>query len=98
MEKEDIRRYSMEELKEMRARGDYVRTRPDAPESDEGLDEEFWKNARVVMPGERRKDLVSLRIDHEVLEWFREQGKGHLTRMNAVLRSYMEAHRDRHKT
>jgi BrnA antitoxin of type II toxin-antitoxin system len=38
------------------------------------------------------KNLVSLRVDQDVLAWFRKQGKGYLTRMNAVLRSYMEAH------
>ena len=38
----------------------------------------------------RRKQLLSLRIDHDVLEWFREQGPGYQTRMNAVLRAYME--------
>ena len=34
---------------------------------------------------------VHLRVDSDVLEWFRAQGKGHLTRMNAVLRSYVAA-------
>jgi uncharacterized protein (DUF4415 family) len=28
-----------------------------------------------------------------VLDWFKAQGRGHLTRMNAVLRSYMNAHK-----
>jgi uncharacterized protein (DUF4415 family) len=37
------------------------------------------------------KKSVHLRVDADVLEWFRAQGKGYLTRMNAVLRSYMEA-------
>jgi uncharacterized protein (DUF4415 family) len=39
------------------------------------------------------KASVHLRVDHDVLEWFRCQGKGHLTRMNAVLRAYYEANR-----
>jgi uncharacterized protein (DUF4415 family) len=55
------------------------------------VDEEFWRNARVVMPPPG-KASVHLRLDADVLEWFREQGKGHLSRMNAVLRSFMEAH------
>jgi hypothetical protein len=33
-----------------------------------------------------------LRVDTDVLAWFKAQGRGHLTRMNAVLRAYMEAH------
>jgi uncharacterized protein (DUF4415 family) len=39
------------------------------------------------------KESVHLRLDSDVLEWFRAQGKGHLSRMNAVLRSFMEAHK-----
>ena len=90
MEKEDIRRYSLAELKDRRERG-LTKTRKDAPEIE--LDDDFWKNARVVMPDERGKSLVSLRIDKDVLQWFKTQGKGHLSRMNAVLRAYMESHR-----
>jgi len=90
MEKEDIRRYSLAELKDRRKRG-LTKTRKDAPEIE--LDDDFWKNARVVMPDERGKSLVSLRVDKDVLEWFKTQGKGHLSRMNAVLRAYMESHR-----
>jgi uncharacterized protein (DUF4415 family) len=90
MAKEDIKRYSLEELLAMRKRGE-TQTRPDAPAIE--LDEEFWRNARVVMPGERGKQLVSLRIDSDVLAWFKTQGKGHLSRMNAVLRAYMESRR-----
>ncbi len=37
------------------------------------------------------KKAISLRVDLDVLEWFRETGKGYQTRMNAVLRAYMEA-------
>ena len=50
-----------------------------------------WTKARLVTP--LPKESVHLRIDPDVLAWFRSQGQGHLTRMNAVLRSYMEAHR-----
>ena len=85
----DIKRYSPEELERMAARGDFVATKPQAPEIE--LDEEFWRNARVVMPGEKGRTSVHLRMDTDVVEWFKAQGKGHLTRMNAVLRAYMEA-------
>ena len=40
----------------------------------------------MVMPG-AGKTSVHLRVDSDVLEWFRKQGRGHLSRMNAVLRS-----------
>ncbi|MBV9538035.1 MAG: BrnA antitoxin family protein [Acidisphaera sp.] len=87
-ENEDIRRYSLAELKQRRAQG-RTGTRPDAPAFP--LEDDFWQSARVVMP--TGKSSVHLRVDTDVLEWFRTQGKGHLTRMNAVLRSYMEAHK-----
>ena len=53
------------------------------------IDEEFWKNARAVMPVS--KMAIHIRVDSDVLEWFKSQGKGYQTRMNAVLRSYMNA-------
>jgi uncharacterized protein (DUF4415 family) len=39
-----------------------------------------------------RKALLSLRIDSDVIEWFKKQGAGYQSRMNALLRAYMEAH------
>jgi uncharacterized protein (DUF4415 family) len=54
------------------------------------LDETFWKNAVVEYP--ERKKPVTLRLDADILEWFRSTGKGYQTRINAVLRSYYEAH------
>ena len=47
--------------------------------------------ARKGLPRSRRKSAISLRLDPEVLDWFRTQGPGYQTRMNAVLRAYMEA-------
>jgi uncharacterized protein (DUF4415 family) len=41
-----------------------------------------------------KKVLLSLRIDADVIEWFRAQGEGYQSRMNALLRAYMEAHQD----
>jgi uncharacterized protein (DUF4415 family) len=74
----------------MRARGDAVPTGPDAPEVE--LDADFWRNARLVMP-QKGKTSIHLRVDTEVLDWFRGAGKGHLSRMNAVLKAYVEAQR-----
>lgn len=71
----------------MRARG-LDKTRADAPLA-ETLGEDFWDSARVVLPP--GKTSVHLRLDSDVVEWFRSRGKGHLTRMNAVLRAYVEA-------
>ncbi|PYN83366.1 MAG: hypothetical protein DMD96_02605 [Candidatus Rokuibacteriota bacterium] len=91
MARKDIKRSSLEELKALRARGK-TRTRADAPVRE--IEEDFWEHAHVVMPGSG-KTSVHLRVDSDVLEWFRKQGRGHLSRMNAVLRSYVEAARGR---
>jgi uncharacterized protein (DUF4415 family) len=37
------------------------------------------------------KESVSLRLDADVLAWFKSQGRGYQTRMNAVLRAYRDA-------
>jgi len=39
-----------------------------------------------------RKVLFSVRLDQDVLEWFRRQGPGYQSRINALLRAYMEVH------
>jgi uncharacterized protein (DUF4415 family) len=39
------------------------------------------------------KQAISLRIDQDVLAWFRNGGPGYQTRMNAVLRAFVEAQR-----
>jgi uncharacterized protein (DUF4415 family) len=88
-EKPTTMRYSLRQVKAKRACGE-DQTRTDAPEA-ESLGEDFWKEARVVMP--RGKTSVHLRLDSDIVEWFKARGKGHLTRMNAVLRAYVDAHR-----
>jgi uncharacterized protein (DUF4415 family) len=82
-----IVRHSLSQIKAMCERGE-GQTSPDAPEA-ESLGADFWSSARVVMPG--GKTSVHLRLDSEVVDWFKANGKGHLTRMNAVLRAYVEA-------
>ena len=69
------------------------RTRADAPQGPP-LDREFWAKAKVVYPEAPKKQLT-VRFDADVVEWFKRQGRGYQTRMNAVLRSYYEAQRRR---
>ena len=52
---------------------------------------DFWKDAKVVLP--ERKQPVTLRIDRDVLAWFKAQGQRYQSRMNAVLKAYVQAHR-----
>ncbi|MEX0733765.1 MAG: BrnA antitoxin family protein [Steroidobacteraceae bacterium] len=47
--------------------------------------------ARQALPRSRRKAAISLRVDPEVLEWFKAQGPGYQTRINAVLLAYKDA-------
>lgn len=54
------------------------------------VDRAILKKMVVRMP--QPKELVSIRIDPEVLGWFRQEGKRYQTRINAVLRSYVDAH------
>ena len=50
--------------------------------------EEMFKRGRVVYPHERKKQLT-VRLDPDIVDWFRAQGKGYQTHMNAVLRAYV---------
>jgi uncharacterized protein (DUF4415 family) len=51
----------------------------------------FWQNAKVVMPSGAAKVPISMRLDPEVIAWFKQSGKGYLSRMNAVLKAYVDA-------
>lgn len=52
------------------------------------LDDDFFKKAELRVPA---KQPVTLRIDEDVLVWFKAQGKGYQTRINKLLRQYMES-------
>jgi uncharacterized protein (DUF4415 family) len=58
---------------------------------EDGSNEFDWTKYTISMP--RNKESIHLRIDPDILEWFRSQGPGHLTRINAVLRTYVNAQR-----
>ena len=61
-----------------------IESDPDAYPSDE----QFWKDAKIVWP--TRKAVVTMRLDTDLLEWLRRQ-RGYQTRINAILRAYMNA-------
>lgn len=58
---------------------------PDAQPTDAA----FWENANVTFP--QSKTPISLRLDTDLLNWLKSQGKGYQSRINQILRSYMEA-------
>ena len=98
--KERITRVTLEEARYMKGETDFAAldamtdddiARAVAEDPDVAPLDIDWSRARVVLPP--GKDNVTLRVDRDVLAWFRSTGKGFHTRMNAVLRAYMEAHR-----
>jgi uncharacterized protein (DUF4415 family) len=73
--KEHIVRYSTKELKALRDRGEA------------GMEVD-WTQASINMP--QPKAVLNMRVDRDVLEFFRRDGRGYQTKINAVLRSYVE--------
>lgn len=60
----------------------------DIPETDE----DFWQGAEIQMP--HAKQSLTIRLDADIIEWFKQNGSGYQTRMNAVLKSYMLKHKE----
>jgi uncharacterized protein (DUF4415 family) len=50
-----------------------------------------WSKAVLVIPP--KKKAISIRVDEDVLDYFKKEGAGYQRRMNAVLRSYMQQKR-----
>lgn len=55
------------------------------------LDNDCFAKGELRLP--KQKPMISIRVDADVLEWFKAQGPGYQTRINAVLRLYMDAQR-----
>ncbi|MFM0628516.1 BrnA antitoxin family protein [Paraburkholderia xenovorans] len=56
------------------------------------LGDDFFQRAELHVPP---KQAVTMRLDADVLSWFKEQGQGYQTRINKLLRAYMLAHQRR---
>ena len=54
-----------------------------------------WSNVTVELP--RPKAVLNMRVDYEVLAYFRSEGKGYQKKINAVLRSYYDAQKKERK-
>ena len=89
MSEKNIRRASLEDIERMREAGE-LHYNPDAETDHEELGPEFWATAKIVHPASKS---VHLRLDQEVFDFFYKQaaGKGHLTKMQNVLRAYVAA-------
>ena len=92
MSSANIKRASLAEITRMRERGELFHD-PNAPEGPD-LGKDFWKHAMVMPPLGKRS--VHLRLDPGIFEYFMAEagGKGHLTRMQDVLKSYVNAKRN----
>ena len=88
MKGKSLRKHSATNWEQLSTMSDDEIDLVDSPE----LDEDFFKNATLRMP--LNKKAVSLRIDSDVLDWYKKQGSGYQTRINAVLRMYMKAKSD----
>ena len=65
-----------------------IRSAIEADPESRPTDVNFWKKAEVVLP--QPKQTITIRLDADLLDWLRQQ-KGYQTRINSVLRTYMEA-------
>ncbi len=52
--------------------------------------EEFWANASIHLP--KKRSAITIRLEPEIIDFFKTKGKGYQTKINAVLKSYVKAH------
>lgn len=95
-----VKRYTKSQLKRLKDQTEYKRL---DSMSDEDIDysdipdmeDEFWAKAKVIDPGPKK--AVSLRIDPDVLDWFKHQRGRYQYLMNQVLRRYMNVQKRKHE-
>ena len=90
MSDSSIKTYSLDDLRKMKGQTDWnhLATAPD-PGPDPDDIEVDWTTARIVTP--EPKQALSIRLDQDLIDFFKASGKGYQTRINAVLRAYVEA-------
>lgn len=64
-------------------------------EDNSATTKEFWKDAEVFMP--QHKVHISLRLDEDIINYFKDEGKGYQSRINAILKAYMNTHPHQNK-
>lgn len=91
MSEPNIKRANLAQIREMADCGMLFHD-PDAPDGPP-LGEDFWANAVLVEPANRKS--VHLRVNQDVYDFFVKDtgGKGHIAKMQAVLKAYADAHR-----
>jgi len=72
---------------------DYLNNLPDSNIDTSDIPEVTdWSNAEIGKFYRPRKKQVTLRLDADMLEWFRKHGNKYQTRINQILRHYMDEH------
>jgi uncharacterized protein (DUF4415 family) len=90
MNKKTISSKSETDIKRLNTMNDEDIDLSDCPEISP---EQFAKAVvRKGLPIDKNKAQVTLRIDTDVLDWFKSQGRGYQTQINRLLRAYKEAH------
>jgi uncharacterized protein (DUF4415 family) len=86
-----LRTESLTNLKKVDAMTDEKLERLVAADDDERGLRPDWTRARLVLP--QPKQSIHLRLEQDIIQYFKAQGKGHISRMQAVLKAYVDAHR-----
>ena len=109
--KEKIVRYTSEELKHLKSKTDWEKVDAltdeeiekaidEDPDAAPRLDSEWFKDAvwRYYNHdmGDDEKERITIRLDKEVLDYFRKKGKGYQSRINNALRAFVKAQRESH--
>lgn len=98
--KENIVRYSASEIRRLKKQGadltDWSKLdKMTKAELEKSIDKEDdierinWKSVKIGIP--IKKQDVHIRLDEDLLNWLKKGGKGYQTRINAILRSYMQS-------
>ena len=66
------------------------RALPSGNDADDAMEEIDW--ATTALPRPRRKEHTSLRLDADMLSWFRAQGRGYQTEIDAILPELLGQH------
>lgn len=102
MSEENITRVTLDEILAKRSRG--VKSQTDWARVDAMSDEDIeramrddpdwkdlmgidWSKAEIVIP--QQKKAISIRLDEDIVDFFKASGKGYQTRINAVLRHFI---------
>lgn len=104
---ENVTKVTLEDAKQAESKTDWERVEGltdedirEAVEEDPDtflLDDDWFETATFVMPS-AEKERITIRLDADILEFFRSEGSGYQSRINKVLREYMAVQRYKQRT